>query len=92
MLKSYATLLCLLDQCDCHEVIRSWCTDGDGFGIESIHWYSRKGKKLSKKIILRARDKIPLFLIPVCKHAIWTEKKASLSLAWRRTADKAWGT
>ena len=39
--------------------------------------------------ILRARDNIPLFLIPVCKHAIWTEKEASLSDAWRRAADKA---
>lgn len=52
----------------------------------------KKKDKAQKKEILRARDKSSLSLIPVCKNAIWTEKEASLSSAWRRAADKAWST
>ena len=55
--------------------------------------FKKKDKaQKKKKKILRARDNSSLSLIPVHKNAIWTEKEASLSIAWRRAAAKAWST
>lgn len=63
-----------------------------GLGQNQFIDVQEKGQSPEKKKILRARDNSSLSLIPVHKNAIWTEKEASLSIAWRRAAAKAWST